>query len=76
MVGIFKQHQAFDGEGIFLGDATYLFVPDNPRYESSSRLLFDEHDHPVEAKNLTPQEQKRYTWRRCYCRRACKNVEI
>jgi len=66
VVGIFKQHQAFDGEGIFLGDATYLFVPDNPRYESSSRLLFDEHDHPVEAKNLTPEEQKRYTWRRCY----------
>jgi hypothetical protein len=66
VVGIFKQHHAFDAEGIFVGDATYLFVPDNPRYQSSSRLLFEEQDHPVEAKNLTPEEQKRYTGRRCY----------
>ena len=66
VVGIFKQHHAFDAEGIFLGDASYLFVVDNPRYEGSSRLLFDEHDHPVEAKNLTLAEQKQYTWRRCY----------
>jgi hypothetical protein len=66
VVGIFKQHHAFDTEGIFLGDASYLFVADNPRYEGSSRLLFDEHDHPVEAKNLTLAEQKQYTWRRCY----------
>jgi Transposase DDE domain len=66
VLGIFKQHHAFDGEGIFMGDASYLFVPDNPRYEGSSSLLFDEHGHPVEAKNLTTEEQKQYTWRRCY----------
>jgi len=66
VVGIFKQHHAFDREGIFLGDATYLFVPNNPRYEDSSLLLFDEHNHPLEAKNLTAEEQKRYRWRRCY----------
>ncbi len=66
VVGIFKQHHAFDAEGIFLGDATYLFVPNNPRYEGSSLLLFDQHNRPVDAKNLTPEERKRYTWRRCY----------
>jgi hypothetical protein len=27
VVGLFKQHHAFDAEGIFIGDATYLFVP-------------------------------------------------
>ena len=66
VVGIFKQHHAFDPEGIFLGDATYLFVPNNPRYEGSSLLLFDQHNRPVDAKKLTPEERKRYTWRRCY----------
>jgi hypothetical protein len=66
VVGIFKQHHAFDPEGIFIGDATYLFVPDNPRYEGSSVLLFDEHNHPVEGQKLTPQQRARCTWRRCY----------
>ena len=66
VVGIFKQHHAFDPEGIFIGDATYLFVPDNPRYEGSSLLLFDEHNHPVERQKLTPQQRARCTWRRCY----------
>ena len=31
VVGIFQQHHAFDAEGLFIGDATYLFVPDNPK---------------------------------------------
>ena len=66
VVGIFKQHHAFDPEGIFIGDATYLFVPDNPRYEGSSRMLFDEHNHPVDGSKLTPQQRVRCTWRRCY----------
>ena len=66
VVGVFKQHHAFDPEGIFIGDATYLFVPDNPRYEGSSVLLFDEHNHPVEGQKLTPQQRARCTWRRCY----------
>jgi hypothetical protein len=66
VVGIFKQHHALDSEGIFIGDATYLFVPDNRNYEGSSRLLFDEHNHPVDSKNVTPQERARCRWRRCY----------
>ena len=66
VVKILRQHKAFDPEGIFIGDASYLFVPDNPRYESSVRLLFDENNHPVESKNLSPQQQARYEWKRCY----------
>jgi len=66
VVGIFKQHHAFDPEGIFIGDATYLFVPDNPRYEGSSVMRFDEHNHPVEGETLLPPQRARCTWRRCY----------
>ena len=66
VVGIFKQHHAFDAEGIFIGDASYLFVPDNEHYEGSSRLLFDEQNHPVDSAKLTREQQKAYDWRRCY----------
>ena len=66
VTGIFKQHHAFDPEGIFIGDGTYLFVPDNAAYEGSARLLFDEHNHPVDSRKLTKKEQAAYTWRRCY----------
>jgi len=64
--GIFKQHHALDAEGILIGDASYLFVPDNDNYEGSSRMLFDEHNHPVDSKNVSPKQHGRYTWRRCY----------
>jgi hypothetical protein len=66
VVGIFKHHHAFDAEGVFIGDATYLFVPDNPNYENSSLMLFDERHHPVDASGLTAKERSRCTWRRCY----------
>jgi len=66
VVGIFKRHHAFDSEGIFIGDASYLFVPDNDKYEGSSRLLFDEHNHPVDIKKVSPKQLVRCTWRRCY----------
>ena len=33
VAGIYKQHHVFDAEGIFIGDATYLFVPNNENYE-------------------------------------------
>ena len=66
VVGIFKQHHAFDGEGIFIGDGTYLFVPDNSNYQGSSVLLFDEHNHPVDPRNLTAQQRARCVFRRCY----------
>jgi hypothetical protein len=66
VVGILKQHHALDPEGIFIGDASYLFVPDNSNYEGSSRLLFDEHNHLVDSQSLTPQKRARCQWRRCY----------
>ncbi|MDD5704133.1 MAG: transposase [Dehalococcoidales bacterium] len=67
VTGIFKQHHAFDTEGLFVGDASYLFVPDNAQYDKSSRLLFDEHNHPVDSqKPLSSQEKRLYRWRRCY----------
>ena len=66
VTGIFKQHHAFDPCGIFIGDATYLFVPDNDNYEGSSLMLFDEHNHPVDGKSLSPEQRARCVWRRCY----------
>lgn len=69
VVKIFKNRHAFDEEGVFIGDASYLFVPDNPNYEGSSKLRFDEHDHPVSREayaKMTAEQQARCQWRRCY----------
>ena len=59
-------HRALDREGLFIGDATYLFVPDNPAYEHSSLMLFNEHNKPVDGLKLTSKQKLRCQWRRCY----------
>jgi hypothetical protein len=69
VVRIFRRSRAFDKEGIFIGDASYLFVPDNPNYEDSVTLLFDEHNHPVSSDQYKkmPDERKAHCQsRRCY----------
>jgi len=69
VVRIFRQQRAFDKEGLFLGDASYLFVPDNPNYEGSAKLLFDEHNHPLSSEQyekMTDEQKVRCQWRRCY----------
>jgi hypothetical protein len=69
VVRILRSSRAFDKEGIFIGDASYLFVPDNPNYEGSVKLLFDERNHPVSSKQYEkmPDEQKAHCqWRRSY----------
>jgi len=66
---VFKSQRAFDKEGIFIGDASYLFVPDNPNYEGSEKLLFYDNDHPVSEeayKKMTDDKKTRCQWRRCY----------
>jgi Transposase DDE domain len=55
----------FDPEGLFLGDASYLFVPDNEHYQQSDLLWFDEHNHPVNAAEVDRSDQ-RYQQHRCY----------
>ena len=57
VVAVYKELGAFDADGLFIADGTYLFVPDNPRYEGSQRLLFDEHNHPVEQETGTGNDQ-------------------
>lgn len=66
MPRLVEREGLFDPEGIFIGDASYIFVPDNPNYEGSVRMLFDEHNHPVEGKELQAADLKRCRWRRCY----------
>jgi hypothetical protein len=55
----------FDPEGLFIGDASYLFVPDNDHYQQSDLLWFDEHNHPVDPQKVDLRD-KRYQQHRCY----------
>jgi hypothetical protein len=64
-----KLERAYDPEGIFVVDGSYLFVPDNERYEHSRLAYFNEHNHPVsreEQKELSPAQRKRCRLRRYY----------
>ncbi len=66
---LYRSVQAFDPEGIFLIDGSYLFVPDNDHYENSVVLRFDEHNHPVSKKayeELSPAQQRECRFHRCY----------
>lgn len=65
----FKELGVYDREGIFTVDGSYLFVPDNERYENSKVARFDNHNHPVskeEEEKLPPEKRKRCRWRRYY----------
>lgn len=61
-----RQTGLWDDEGIILADGSYLFVPDNERYENSVVMRFDEHNHPVDREDLTPAELAKTRLRRCY----------
>ena len=45
----------------FWATPSYIFVPDNENYEDSVKLLFDEHNHPVDPKEVDLAD-KRYQW--------------
>ena len=62
---LLRSLKLLDAEGLYIGDASYIFVPDNEHYEDSAVLLFDEHNHPVDSKKVDLRD-KRYQWRRCY----------
>src|ERR1035441_9842989 len=62
----FQADGFFDPAGIFVGDGSYLFVPDNPAYEGSVVMWFDEHNHPVEYDKLTAEQRKKAHRERCY----------
>ncbi|MSR64982.1 MAG: hypothetical protein EXS18_04285 [Verrucomicrobiae bacterium] len=62
----FQEHGFFDPAGVFIGDASDLFVPDNPAYEGSSVLWFDEHNRPVDYDTLSPPERLTAHRERCY----------
>ena len=62
----FQAYGFFDPAGIFIGDGSYLFVPDNAAYEGSQVLWFDEHNHPVDYEKLNPVQRKKAHRERCY----------
>lgn len=69
VASLYGELNAYDDEGIFIADGSYLFVPDNEHYEGSVRLLFDEHNHPVsknQQREMTAAQRARCRWRRCY----------
>jgi hypothetical protein len=69
VAALYGELKAYDEEGIFIADGSYLFVPDNENYEGSIRLLFDEHNHPVnkqQEQQMTKAQRDRCRWRRCY----------
>jgi hypothetical protein len=63
---VFQSDGFFDPQGLFIGDGSYLFVPDNPAYEGSVALWFDEHNHPVDYEQLSPEQRRRVHRERCY----------
>jgi len=63
---VFQSYGFFDPAGLFIGDGSYLFVPDNEAYEGSVVMWFDEHNHPVDYEKLTAPERKKAHRERCY----------
>jgi len=66
VVRIFREHKAFDSDGYFIGDGSYLFVPNNPSYEGSEVLWFDEKTNKPVSTPKTKAEQAGKQKRRCY----------
>jgi hypothetical protein len=67
VAGYLKEQRAYDEEGIFIVDGSYLFLPDNENYENSRVALFDEHNHPIskeEEEKLTREQKRRCRFRR------------
>lgn len=63
---VFGRYGFFDPAGVFVGDGSYLFVPDNPNYEGSVVMWFDEHNHPVKLEELSPAQRAKAHRERCY----------
>lgn|ERR1043166_143371 len=63
---IFQSYGFFDPDGIFVGDGSYVFVPDNPAYEGSVVMWFDEHNHPVDYEQLSQEQRPKAHRERCY----------
>jgi hypothetical protein len=62
---VFQRDGFLDPEGIFIGDGSDWFVPDNPKDEGSVVRWFDEPNHPVESDQLSPEERKKAHRERC-----------
>ncbi len=64
---LLKEQDMYDSEGIFIGDASYVFVPlENENYEGSAVMFFDEDNRPVKKEDLSPEQLRRCSYKRCY----------
>ena len=62
----FQSSGFFDPEGVFVGDGSYLSVPDNPAYEDSVVMWFDEHNQPVDYEKLDAAARRKVVRRSGY----------
>ncbi len=66
VVGWMRRHRGFDKDGIFILDLSLLPVPDNPNYKRTGYLPLDEEGNYIDVSELSEEERKKVTYRRCY----------
>lgn len=66
VVGWLRHFRGFDKSGVAILDSSYLFLPDNPNYQGTSLLPFDENDNIIDPDKLQPQERSKVKYKRCY----------
>ena len=68
-VGAMKRQDAFDDDGLFILDSSWLFLTDNERRENALHLRFGADDQPVSKEayeRMTPEQKARTRWEYCY----------
>lgn len=66
VVGWMRRHRGFDKDGIFILDLSLLPLPDNPNYKRTGSLPLDEEGNYIDISELSEEEKKKLTYRRCY----------
>lgn len=66
VVGWMRRYRGFDKDGIFILDLSLLPVPDNPNYKRTGYLPLDEEGNYIDVSDLSEEEKKKVTYRRCY----------
>jgi hypothetical protein len=62
----FRRNRAFSKTRIFALDSTYVIVPDNPKYEGTTRMALDANKQPIDTARLSDEEKKHLRYVPCY----------
>jgi hypothetical protein len=66
VTGWMRRHRGFEKEGIFILDASFLPVPDNPNYERTGFLPLDDEGSFIDVKALSEEEKAQIKYKPCY----------